>query len=181
METTLLLIAACLLIGGTAALFAFKPQWVPVAKNAAALNPIPDPFDPNHRSRKDFSLSNTLLIIGPATNHPACRLQRKLLKPAIPLLIREDIAVIELYGENYPRKNGDAIGWLDPALLRHALDAEEGFYIIYVDETGKTIFQNRAPMLTEMIAERANLPLAHYTENTAHTPKSAIAQRLQTI
>ncbi len=151
-----LIIAIFLIIGGLAALSSLNPHW----------------FSERHRAIADFklggsasiktkdghfSLSKTLFIIGPSANHPACRLQRKLIKPTIPMLIRDDIAVIEIYGEHAPRRNGDVLDWIDASLLRHALGAEEGFFVVYVDQTGKTVFSKKSPMLTDMIAERANL------------------------
>jgi hypothetical protein len=37
------------------------------------------------------------------------------------------------------------------------MDAEDGFYVIYVDEDGKTVFRSEAPMLARDIVERARL------------------------
>ncbi|MEM9617608.1 MAG: hypothetical protein AAF936_06570 [Pseudomonadota bacterium] len=86
-------------------------------------------------------------------------MQRRLLKPAIPALIREDVTVMEVYGDDTPRKNGEPIEWLDPSLLRHALDAEHGFFIIYVDDAGKSCFRSEAPMVTADILRRARLDI----------------------
>ncbi len=106
---------------------------------------------------KRFSPRKTLFIIGPSEDHSACRMQRRLLKPAIAALIRDDVAVIEIYGDETPRTNGEPMDWLDASLLRHAMTAEEGFYVIYVDDDGKTRFRSEAPMLTADILERAGL------------------------
>ncbi|MBY0422416.1 MAG: hypothetical protein K2Q06_08940 [Parvularculaceae bacterium] len=106
---------------------------------------------------KQFSPRRTLFLIGPSVNHAACRLQRRLIKPALAALIRDDVSVIELYGDEPARKNGAAIDWLDPALLRHAMEAETGFHLIYVDGDGKTAFRSSAPVVTQDLLERAGL------------------------
>lgn len=66
---------------------------------------------------------------------------------------------MEVYGDDRPRKNGDPVDWLDPSLLRHALGAEDGFFVIYVDENGKTRFQSAAPMVTADILRHARLEI----------------------
>ena len=86
-------------------------------------------------------------------------MQRRLLKPAIPALIREEITVMEVYGADRPRKNGEPVDWLDPSLLRHALGAEDGFFVIYVDERGKTRFHSPAPMVTSDILRLGRLDI----------------------
>ncbi len=150
MELTFAIIATCLVFGFIAALASFRPNLIPEIGSSLR----------NAETVKKFSPRNTLFIIGPAANHPACRLQRRLLKPAIAALIREDVSVMEVYGDATPRQNGDPIGWLDPALLRHALNAEDGFYVIYVDDTGKTVFRSEAPMVTADILNRARLDIS---------------------
>jgi hypothetical protein len=47
--------------------------------------------------------------------------------------------------------------WLDASLLRHAMNAEEGFFVVYVDHDGKTLFRSEAPMLARDIIDRARL------------------------
>ena len=126
---------------------------------------------------KQFSPKNTLFIIGSAANHPACRMQRRLLKPAIPALIREDVTVMEVYGDDNPRKNGEAIDWLDCALLRHALNTEEGFYIIYVDADGKTRLRSEAPVVTADLIARSGLDIP--TPNGKPPKKSSILKKLR--
>ena len=145
MEPILIFLAICLIAGSMAAIFSLQPQWFPeltaLADGTQGSARSLSPDDPARR----FSLQNTLLIVGPSSEHPACRMQRRLLKPAVPLLIRENVAIIEVYGEAHPRRNGEALMWLDPALLRLALDAEDGFYVIYVDDTEKTVFRPTVP------------------------------------
>lgn len=149
MGLSFFIIATCLIFGFIAAIVSFRPNLLPeIGANLRRADPV-----------KQFSPRNSLFIIGPAANHSACRMQRRLLKPAVPALIREDVTVIEVYGEETPRKNGDPIDWLDPSLLRHALDAEHGFYIVYVDEAGKTRFRSEAPMVTADILRRACLDI----------------------
>lgn len=167
MGLSFLIIATCLIFGAVAAIASFRPNLLPeIGANLRRADPV-----------KQFSPRNTLFIIGPAPNHAACRMQRRLLKPAIPALIREDVAVIELYGEETPRKNGDPIDWLDPALLRHALDAEHGFCLIYVDPAGKTRFRSEAPMLTADILQRACLNIA--APSRAKGAKSSVLKKLR--
>jgi len=149
MGLSFFIIATCLIFGFIAAIISFRPNLLPeIGASLRRADPV-----------KQFSPHNTLFIVGPSANHPACRMQRRLLKPAIPALIREDVTVMEVYGEDTPRKNGDPIDWLDPSLLRHALDAEHGFYIVYVDEAGKTRFRSEAPMVTTDILRRACLDI----------------------
>ena len=149
MGLSFFIIATCLVFGFIAALVSFRPNIVPELR-ANLRRP---------EAVKQFSPRNTLFLIGPAANHSACRMQRRLLKPAIPALIREDVTVMEVYGDDQPRKNGEPVEWLDPSLLRHALDAEHGFFIIFVDDDGKTCFRSEAPMVTADILRRACLDI----------------------
>lgn len=166
MGLSFFIIASCLIVGCIAAVGSFRPNLIPeIGANLRRADPI-----------KKFSPQSTLFIIGPSANHPACRLQRRLLKPAIPALIREDVAVMEIYGDSQPRKNGEAVDWLDPSLLRHALGAEDGFFVIYVDENGKTRFQSAAPMVTADILRRAHLEIAAPARR--NNSKSSILEKL---
>lgn len=144
MGLTLLILAICVIFGAIAFFAARGP--IDVSDLRAAIR---------EASPKRFSPRNALFIIGPSANHKSCRLQRRLLKPAIAALIREDVSVIEVYGLNRPTKNGEEMDWLDAPLLRHAMDAEEGFFVIYVDAEGKTLLRSEAPMLAGDIIERA--------------------------
>ncbi|MEZ5893368.1 MAG: hypothetical protein R3C58_09545 [Parvularculaceae bacterium] len=167
MELTFAIIAICLIVGFIAALTSIKPNLIP--EIGASLR--------SAETVKKFSPRNTLFIVGPSANHSACRIQRRLLKPAIAALIREDVTVMEIYGDDTPRQNGDPISWLDPALLRHALDAEEGFYIVYVDHDGKTVFRSEAPMVTSDILRRAKLNISAPERHAAK--KNAILRKLR--
>ncbi|VAV95998.1 hypothetical protein MNBD_ALPHA05-1602 [hydrothermal vent metagenome] len=167
MGLSFLIIAICLVFGSIAAVLSIRPNLLPeIGANLRRADPV-----------KKFSPRNTLFIVGPSANHAACRMQRRLLKPAIPALIREDIAVIEVYGEDTPRKNGDPIEWLDPSLLRHALDAESGFFLIYVDPTGKARFRSEAPMVTADILQRAQLEID--APNRSNAKKSSVLKKLR--
>ncbi len=146
MGLTLLIIAVCVIFGLAAWFAAHEPIRVGAIREA-----IKD------AEPKRFSPKRTLFVIGPTANAHACRIQRKLLKPAIATLIGADVSVIEVYGQNRPRKNGEPMEWLDASLLRHAMDAEEGFFVIYVDDAGKTVFRREAPMLARDIVDRAGL------------------------
>ena len=146
MGLTLLILATCIIFGAIAYFAARGPL------------PVPDIREAIRRTEpKRFSPRNTLFIIGPTANHNACRMQRRLLKPAIAALIREDVSVIEVYGQMRPTMNGEPLDWLDASLMRHAMDAEDGFFVIYVDADGKTIFRSEAPMLARDIVDRARL------------------------
>lgn len=127
---------------------------------------------------KRFSPKNSLFIFGPTINHPPCRLQRRLLKPAVAALIRDDVTVMEVYGDLTPRKNGEEVGWLDPSLLRHAMNADDGFWVIYVDGDGMARLRSEAPMLAADILERVGLdapsPLAPAAKRS-----SAVLKRLR--
>lgn len=150
MELTFAIIATCLVFGFVATVASVRPNLFP--EIGASLRKA--------ENVKKFSPRNTLFIIGTYANHPACKMQRRLLKPAVAALIRNDVTVMEVYGDDTPRQNGDAMDWLDPALLRHALNAEGGFYVIYVDAEGKTAFRSEAPMVTTDILARARLDIA---------------------
>lgn len=146
MGLTLLIVAVCVIFGAIAYASSRGPISVPDLKAAI-----------REAEPKRFSPKKTLFVIGPSPNHNACRLQRRLLKPALAALIREDVSVIEVYGQNRPTRNGEDMDWLDSALLRHAMDAEEGFFVIYVDAEGKTMFRSEAPMLARDLIARAQL------------------------
>ena len=150
MGFSLFIIAVCLIVGGVAAVLSVRPNIA--AEMTANLRKA--------ETVRKFSPKNTLFIVGPAANHSACRMQRRLLKPAIPALIRDDVVVMELYGEDTPRKNGEPLDWLDPALLRHAIAAGTGFNLIYVDQDGKTQFRSEAPMVTADILRRTGINIA---------------------
>ena len=166
MGLSFFIIATCLAFGCIAALASFRPNLLPeMSAGLRGADPI-----------RKFSPQKTLFIIGPAANHPACRMQRRLLKPAIPALIREDVTVMEVYGDNRPRKNGEPVEWLDPSLLRHALGAESGFFVVYVDEDGKTRFQSPAPMVTADLLRRARLDIA--APNRTGAGKSSVLKKL---
>lgn len=146
MGLTLLILAICIIFGAIAYFAARGPIVAPDIK--AAIREV---------EPKRFSPKNTLFIIGPVANHNACRMQRRLLRPALAALIGADVSVIEVYGLARPTKNGEPMEWLDASLLRHAMDAEEGFFVIFVDAEGKTIFRSEAPMLARDIIARAGL------------------------
>ena len=160
------IIATCLIFGIVAAVASFRPTILPDLRSQFAKGDL-----------KSFSPRKTLFIIGPCANHPACKMQRRLLKPAIAALIREDVSVIEVYGDDTPRKNGEPITWLDASLLRHAMEAETGFYVIYVDDDGKTRFRSEAPMLTVDVLSRAALDIKPPLKPAAN--KSAVLRRLR--
>lgn len=127
---------------------------------------------------KRFSPKKTLFIFGPSLNHPPCRLQRRLLKPAVAALIRDDIVVVEVYGDMTPRKNGEDVDWLDPSLLRHAMNADDGFWVIFVDDDGKSVLRSAAPMIAADMLGRIGLdapaPFAPQGKR-----KSAVLKRLR--
>lgn len=176
MVETLIIFALCLASGGFAMLAAQRPGLISglpqkigmaVRANLTASQP------------KRFSPRRTLFVIGPSANHPACRLQRRLIKPALAALIRDDIAVIEVYGDEQPRKNGAAMEWLDPSLLRHALDAEQGFFLIFIDDFGKTAFRSPAPVLTADLLSATGLAAAAPSRSGFSKRNAAVLKRLR--
>lgn len=128
---------------------------------------------------KRFSPKKTLFIFAPAPNHPPARLQRRLLKAAVAALIRDDVVVMEVYGDALPRKNGEAVDWLDSSLLRHAMNADDGFWVIYVDAAGKTVLRSGAPIVAADILERAGIELLLTPAQGAGRKKSAVLKRLR--
>ncbi|MEL7487093.1 MAG: hypothetical protein AAGJ87_07760 [Pseudomonadota bacterium] len=168
MAIALVIISACLISGVVAAVAARHPALLPEIGDT--LNTVRKP------DLKHFSPKKTLFIIGPSANHPACKLQRRLIKPALAALIREDVTVLELYGQDTPRRNGELMKWLDPALLRHAMNADRGFFIIFVDADGKTVFRREAPMVTADIL--APLALGTGARMQTSAKKSDVLQKL---
>ena len=166
MPLTLFIIATCLFFGGLAFYGTRRTLSRP------KLSTLFSSKDVRH-----FSPQNTLFIIGPSVNHAACRLQRRLLKPAIAALIGADVTVIEIYGEDPARRNGEPIDWLDPSLLRHAMNADEGFFIIFVNEDGKTAFRSEAPMVTADILEKSGLKIGPLNSSAAR--KSIVLKKLK--
>lgn len=167
MGFSVLFFALALILGGVAWLAMRRPQVL--AEIGATLK---------EAELKRFSPKNSLFIFGPSVNHPPCRLQRRLLKPAIAALIREDIVVMEVYGDGVPRKNGEEVDWLDPSLLRHAMNADNGFWVIYVDDSGKAVLRSAAPMLASDILERIGLS-APIQLPPPGRKKSAVLKRLR--
>lgn len=166
MAMSVLFIVFCLLLGGFAAVAVRSPALIPgIGKQL------------KDAQLKQFSPKKTLFLFGPSPNHPACRLQRRLLKPAVAALVRDDIAVMEVYGDERPRKNGEDIDWLDSSLLRHALNAEGGFYIIYVDGDGKTLLRSEAPVVTADLLERCDLDIPAGPNHPRR--RSAVLKRLR--
>lgn len=166
MGLSFLFIFLCLVLGGAAAFALRGPASVPGL--GASLK---------EAELKRFSPRKTLFIIGPSANHPPCRMQRRLLKPALAALIREDVTVVEIYGKDRPRKNGEELDWLDPSLLRHALGAEDGFYVVYVNEDGKTVLRSQAPMITADLLAKTGLDIP--SAPSRGRKKSAILKRLR--
>lgn len=176
MAETVFIIVLSLAFGGAALFASRRPDlatgllprlWSQLRSSVTASQP------------KRFSPRRTLFVVGPAVNHAACRLQRRLIKPALAALIRDDIAVIEVYGDEPPRKNGATMDWLDPALLRHALDAEQGFFLIYVDDQGRTTFRSPAPVVTAELLAATGLRQAQAAARAFSKRDSAVLKRLR--
>ncbi|MEM6413472.1 MAG: hypothetical protein AAF720_02315 [Pseudomonadota bacterium] len=146
MSVTLIVIGICLCFGAVAAIAARGPFSFEVRPRAFTRDDL-----------KRFSPQKTLFIIGPSADHSACRLQRRLLKPAIALIIREDLSVIELYGDEQPLKNGDEIDWLDPDLMRHAMGVSSGFHVVYFDQEGRKTFTSNAPIVSNDLFDKIGL------------------------
>jgi hypothetical protein len=174
MSLSVMIFAGCLVFGGIAALAARSAfRWQAMLPDLDTIRDV--------ASVKRFTPRNTLFLFGPVSSHPACRLQRRLLKPAIPTLIREDITIIEVYGEERPLRNGEAIDWLDPSLLRHAMNADQGFSIVFVDEHGRASLRSEAPVITGDILARVaphDAPMVLRKPATAKR-NSAVLKRLK--
>jgi hypothetical protein len=148
MAMTVLFVVFCLLLGAFAAAAARRPGLLPaIGTHLKEARP------------KQFSPKHALFIFGPSAGHPACRLQRRLIKPALDSLLKEGVAVMEVYGNDIPLKNGEAMDWLDASLLRHALNVDGGFQLVYVDGTGKAALRSSAPILAADLADRTGLDI----------------------
>ncbi len=166
MGLSLLIILSCVLLGT----FTVLASRHPVDLSALADGSSGEPG----LNEQHFTPRKTMFIIGPSRGHAACNLQRRLLKPALATLIREDISVMELYGDETPYRNGAALPWLDASLLRFAMDARQGFVVLYVDENGKTLFKRNAPMLGAEVLAASGL----YTPKRTRPSTSPILQKL---
>ncbi len=180
METTLIFLAVCLVSGSVAALFSFQPDWLPTIEHANDDDPALRADMAETVALRRFTLQNALIIVGPDANHRACRLQRRLLKSAVPFLIREDVTIVEIYGATSPRRNGEIMSWLDSSLLRHALEAETGFALIYVDASGRTAFRRASPTLADTIIDLMGLPIT-LPRKPQHRDPSPELQHLQAV
>ncbi|MEM9169027.1 MAG: hypothetical protein AAGC56_05190 [Pseudomonadota bacterium] len=109
------------------------------------------------RDLRRYSPKRTIFLFGPDEDHAACRLQRRLLKPALAALIREDVAVIEAYGAEPPRRNGVVMRWLDADVLRHGYDVADGFKVVYVNDRGRVAYASDAPVVGADLVKRAGL------------------------
>ncbi|MEL6111814.1 MAG: hypothetical protein AAFR20_03325 [Pseudomonadota bacterium] len=174
MELTLIILAFGLIAGSVFAMVAARPSWLPELRSALHWKAPAETISPPGGTNRNFTLRNTLIIVGPQVNHATCRLQRRLLKPAVPMLIREDVAIIEIYGDGPPRRNGELLSWLDASLLRHALNAEDGFTLVFVGEHGKTVFRRQSPMLTDMIADQAGLSVTPAPQKPGHQQSTVL-------
>ncbi|MEL6506580.1 MAG: hypothetical protein AAFR29_02995 [Pseudomonadota bacterium] len=177
MELTLIILAFGLIAGSVFAMLATRPTWLPELRSALQWRAPAETISAPGGTNRNFTLRNTLIIVGPQVNHATCRLQRRLLKPAVPLLIREDVAIMEIYADGPPRRNGELLSWLDASLLRHALNAEDGFTLVFVGDDGKTVFRRQSPMLTDMIADQAGLSVTPNTPKSTHE-QSAVLRHL---
>lgn len=136
------LVAIIILIGGISmAMFALRSQ--SLQSLDIAIN--------TKTSIGDFSLSKSLLLIGPEVNFPRCSQQRKELARILQPLLQADYKIIEIYGDLPPAENGRAYEWLDNPLLRKTLNAEEGFHLIHVAENGHTGFHSGQPVVAEAL------------------------------
>lgn len=170
------ILAFCVAFGALAGYFNHRPDVA--ARVSSAISSVGKGDFFAHQS-KQFSPRRTLFVIGAAPNHPACRLQRRLIKPALAAFIRDDISVVEVYGTAPALKNGASIAWLDPALLRHAMDAEDGFHLIFVDDAGKTAFRSLAPVVTHELLVKTGLRPEPQGPRTFSRRTSDVLRRLR--
>ena len=139
------LIAVILLFGGIClafvALFALKP------KSVQSLDVAID----TSASDGDFSLSRSLLLIGPELNFPPCSSQRKELRRILQPLLQAKYKIVEVYGTAAPSENGQPYGFVDNEALRKLMNAEDGFHLIHVEEDGRIGFHSGKPVVAEAL------------------------------
>ncbi|MEM9706142.1 MAG: hypothetical protein AAF850_08710 [Pseudomonadota bacterium] len=102
-----------------------------------------------------FSPKRTVFILGPDASDQTCRIQRRFLKPVLAAFIRDEIAVVEAYGDDAVRRNGEPMGWPDAMLVRHALGAGEEFALILMDDDGRVAFRSERPVVGEEVLKRS--------------------------
>ncbi|MCI5044187.1 MAG: hypothetical protein MRY72_05765 [Aquisalinus sp.] len=143
MEMTFLIAVICLLAGLAAGIFALRPR---------AMKSLDVAVDVNDNSdRPEFTLSRSLLLIGPDMDDPTCREQRRELRRILNPLLEAEFKIIEIYGDLAPAENGEPYDWLDNQLLRKTLNAEEDFHLIHVNREGKTSFHSGRPISAEAL------------------------------
>ncbi|MCI5047633.1 MAG: hypothetical protein MRY59_09025 [Aquisalinus sp.] len=143
MEMTFLIAVICLLAGLAAGIFALRPR---AMKSLDVAVDVRDSSD-----RPEFTLSRSLLLIGPDMDDPVCREQRRELRRILNPLLEAEFKIIEIYGDLAPAENGEAYDWLDNQLLRKTLNAEEDFHLIHVNREGKTSFHSGRPITAEAL------------------------------
>ena len=136
MGLSFFIIATCLVFGFIAALVSVRPNIVPELR-ANLRRP---------EALKQFSPRNTLFLIGPGAIIPPAGCSAVLLKPAIAGADpRRCLGYGSLWRRQRRAKNGEPIDWLDPALLRHALNAEARFFHhLSLMTNGKTLLPQRS-------------------------------------
>ncbi|WP_306251007.1 hypothetical protein [Parvularcula sp. IMCC14364] len=140
---TFLIAVVCLLAGLAAGIFALRPRAMKSLDVAVDVT--------ESSSRPEFSLSRSLMLIGPDMDDPVCREQRRELRRILNPLLEAEFKIIEIYGDLAPAENGEAYDWLDNQLLRKTLNAEEGFHLIHVNREGKTSFHSGRAISAEAL------------------------------
>ncbi len=140
---TFLIAVVCLLAGLVAGIFALRPRAI------QSLDVAVDMSDSS--AKEDFSLSRSLLLIGPEMNDADCKAQRRELKRILGPLLEAKFKIIEIYGDTAPAENGEPYDWLDNQLMRKTLNAEAGFHLIHVNSEGKTGFHSGRVITAEAL------------------------------
>ena len=138
---TLIVAAICLVIGLGAGIFALRP------KSLRSLDVVVD----NSANPENFTLAHSLLLIGPKMNDKLCAQQRAELRRILQPVLDANYNIIEIYGENAPTENGAPYEWLDSQLLKRTLNAEDGFHMIHVNDSGRTGFHSGRPVVAEAL------------------------------
>ena len=106
----------------------------------------------------NFNPARSLFIFGPEKNDPECTQQRRVIKPLLATMLERHIAIVEIYGDRAPSRNGQVVDWLDTEILRQTLNAQVGFHLIYVNESGRASFHSIDILSQPAIALLLDLP-----------------------
>ncbi|WOI53667.1 hypothetical protein [Parvularcula sp. LCG005] len=99
------------------------------------------------------NLARSIILVGQDQNDDGCVRQRRALKPILHEIRRVHINVVEIYGNDVPRRNGQPMSWLNTRKLRRSLDVKSGFHFLCVDDQGEIGVRGRVPVSQAVLAE----------------------------